>query len=667
MVLPSSAHAKATSPLSDVLSHLIQFRADHTVPIRRANWDLHSRSVIESIRHIADALDLTPGEDESFESIRTWAQGIATAYARTLTTLMALSPFAPFDHELAVELQKALREDIGTAQSAAGCQPRAEARGGKLKEFADRWSGTTWPAVESSSLQMAFEVTTEPVDSNGDFQAAAIFSAYRYENRRLMTALVPHLKSLGVPEIPDVLVCVSIVGWIVTAEDPILAHMAFHDLLTALLGADNQKIRDDALAHFRDNEGPMRQTRARIHSTLNRVDADDREAFALAAADVYKRVVESGVRQYGWALVCLSDGKWALPKTLTPVRQRMVAMGGFAKGIAQQCVLTDLRNGEAHENLEWDGIADHFRVGENSIELAQVVGAIASGMSFELGCASAIACLRAQYLVDEPETPNSTEKYRMPAWHRAESYFGTNGLILDKADFNRSPAKIVLKSFDAGDVNPCFQALMVARQLMPRPVSFEVWLRGREDPIIHLEAKVLDESYALWNEALKTFTAMPFSAFLPVNLAARRYTESASTALRSICWIASDDILDAFDSSWPTSGYWSSSVLLLFQKRLGFVRQALGCCCKLPDVDGDGRIRALIEAIDSVAEEIVDRQNALHEVNPSLLNTIERIRYLWTIWGPVPRLPGVPDESTRVDVWPSGLKPPRDTGNLNSI
>lgn len=42
----------------------------------------------------------------------------------------------------------------------------------------------------------------------------------------------------------------------------------------------------------------------------------------------------------------------------------------------------------------------------------------------------------------------------MPAWHRAEAYFGTNGLRLVEADFNAATARITVSRLVQGDVNP---------------------------------------------------------------------------------------------------------------------------------------------------------------------------------------------------------------------
>ena len=666
MILPDKAHFQATKILLEVLDHPIGFRDVHTVPIHQAQWDSYSSLFVRSVRLLGAAVDATPLEGESFDTVRAWAEQVAHAYARAMVTLAPLSPFLLFDHDLAVEIQCNLRDAIAGSRDAAGRKSGPDAVSEKLEALLCKWVAIPH-GMETSPLQLAFGLLKEPLDSNGDFQAAAVLSTYRYDNGRLMRQILPHLQSFGVPAIPDLLVCVSIVGWLVRAEDPVLAYVSFRDLLTALVDADDQVVRDNVLAHFRDQEGAMRQTRSRIHSALDRIDPNDLESVALSAADVYKRVVESGVRQYGWTFACLADGKWESPPTLGPVRQRMVALGGLVRSVAERCALTELRNGEAHENIEWDGIAECFRVGELSIDLAEVVRAITIGTSFELGSASAVACLRAIYLVEGSGFPSESEQYRMPAWHRAESYFGTNGLLLVKSDFNRPQARIVLESFDAGDVNPCFQALIVARQLMPRPLSFEVRAVDSIHPIIVVDVESLDETHTLWKKAVATFTTMPFSTFLPANLAARRLIETDSTALKSVCWIAADDVLDAFDSSRRTRNLWPSEVVDLFEARLHFARLSLDHCCNLPDVDGDPDVALLKRTIDSIATELAAARSTDGLLDPTRLTSIELVRGFWDDWGPTPRFPGVVAETTRIDMWPLRLKTEKDRARIGSI
>jgi hypothetical protein len=51
----------------------------------------------------------------------------------------------------------------------------------------------------------------------------------------------------------------------------------------------------------------------------------------------------------------------------------------------------------------------------------------------------------------------------MPSRERALAHFGTNGLEVLWADFNSAVARVHLSGLNQENINPCFQALIVAR------------------------------------------------------------------------------------------------------------------------------------------------------------------------------------------------------------
>jgi hypothetical protein len=312
----------------------------------------------------------------------------------------------------------------------------------------------------------AFGLDFEPLNQEREFQAADVFSAFAYRNTELVDQVLPHLESLGVSAeamANDMLAGVSVVGWIVTSQDPIVAAVALDQLLACLLHPASPDVSEPVIQLFSDRENVTLQVRRKVAAALLVISqAHDLERRALALADAYKALAEGPIRHFGWALACLQAGSWAPVPMLAQVRERLVASGGFAASIGETCIITNLRNGQAHETLEWDGVEACYLANGDAIPLVTVLQAVAVGSSFDKGCEAALACYRALNVTPELAVVVG-DSLRMPSRERALAHFGTNGLEVLWADFNSAVARVHLSGLNQENINPCFQALIVAR------------------------------------------------------------------------------------------------------------------------------------------------------------------------------------------------------------
>lgn len=224
----------------------------------------------------------------------------------------------------------------------------------------------------------------------------------------------------------------------------------------------------------------------------------------------------------------------------------------------------------------------------------------------------------------------------MVEWRRALAFFGTNRLRVTTANLNARHAQIQVGAVHLSDINPLFQALVLAHRLLPEVEAFTVRPASGGSSGITVAAADLRRTMPIWEYAVSTLDRMPFSTFLPMNLAARQATEDLPTALRSVAWIAVDDCLDAINGS---PDYWEAGSREVLLARLSLIALAVS------QVQGslDFRVARLADVLTSVQQ--ISREVAEHSPDgPECVDglpSVERLRLQWARWGPVPRLPEV--------------------------
>lgn len=527
-------------------------------------------------------------------------------------------------------------------------------------------------SLPAEVLATTFAMSTVPVDGNGAFSAAKVFEAYKYSNSRLLGYLLAHMRSLGVEPVEDMLAMVSISGWIASAPDAVLAWQSFRAMALRLRhpavvegpvtteGSDGQEAFDDeapapvlldALSHLARRDEALRQGRRLIHARIKEfVLTEDAEVGAHALADAYRRLVDGPVREFGWAMRRLSIGTWNPTPTVGLLAEAFSTDEWLGRAVTPM-LLTEVRNGQAHEDLVWDGRRNLFVVDGSDVDLRRVDIAVADAMSFALGCEAALAYWNATQVELGAVAPGPEEPGRMAPWRRAEALFGTNGLRLISFKHNAQTAEIRVERLHRQDINPTLQALVHARRLLPEVESFAVFSEEEaagSEPLIAVAAGALDATYPVWVKAREAFDSMPLAAFLPANLNARLRDEAEEDAVRAIGWIALDDALSAIDEH---PGLWTVEDVWVTQTRVDVARFALlQCETTLGDPSQLEGLRFVLDAVFADLDRVVGET---HESAIDRLDSVMALRSSWAALGPVERLPRVAD--VREDLSPGYL------------
>lgn len=646
-MLPRDAREKLAQPLREACEDARRLRTSHTLPIEAGLWRWYSDGLIERLRGLAARLEQFPSET-SHSHLSAHVRSVLASRSSALSVLYALEPFALFDHDVAQRILRAI--DSGLAQAATALEDAATPlRPLELWQTFEEWPRDSLVGTENS-LGELFGLDEEPVDDIGDLKPGWVLEAYKYDAVGLLNQLAPHLSALGLPLTRDVLAMTSVIGWISGAPDPVVAYISM-DSLAYQLAAASPALRDQVAGYFRQGERGRHQARRRVLRTIaNAAASDDAETRALATAEVYKRLVEGPVRHFGWALRRLEIGVWSAPPVLSRVREAMLAGGSLSRRVAEDAVLVDMRNGEAHEDLEWDGVGDRYIVGDEDISRDRVTAASVLALSFDRGCEAALAYHRATMLPVREANPALTpdDPFSMPTWQRAEAYFGSNGLRALRSELNARAARVWLQALEHGQINPCFQALISVHQLLPRIEAFEVYVEGRTEPVIQVSASALAVNVPVWTQAIETFDVMPIVTFLPANFAARSEVEPTSTAARSTAWMAADGVLDALDGG-PESLDEGGVTLLV--DRLRLVETAAEHCLRLIPEANQVRLRSVLAAVRELLDGLAElRSRPLDIFAVEALLPVWRIRHFWSAWGPVARHPNVPEPPPPVHV-----------------
>jgi hypothetical protein len=609
----------------------------HTVPVSQESWQHYASAVKTVLTQLHDRAGERPEND--FASVRHWVEEILGLRGRVISLTLALRPFEYFQESQADEMLTAVnRLTLCVAEMVETDQPL-----GAVPRL-DTLAIARWSSIESQHqgepLSRAFGLDSEDLrDAGGEFSPARVFSAYYLQNGKLLQRVLLHLHSMGLPPIVDPLVAVSIVGWIESAVDEVGAYCAMDALLNRLLSRSHQDVVVTALSHIEEIEPRLRLSRVRANRSFAPPPlGTDVESTALDLPEGYKRLLEGPVRQYGWLYHCMGTGRWSNPPMLTTLRELLVKDRGWIAHLAVPMILPEVRNGEAHESLWWDGINEVFMTEAGPVERTLVHVAAVKADAFARGSQAAVACYRALSIKPQTGGPRISDRGRSSAWLRAEAHFGTNGLQVTKTNFNSKIARITVRHLTEDNINPCFQALVCCHALLPAVPRFEIYANGDQEAVLSVSADALERTHPIWEMAIDKFPLMPFSTFLPANFDARKNLEAPATAVRSVSWITLDDLLDALGSS-PEQ--LDAENLTFLVERAELVAAATKECLAAVPPENSARLRS----VNSVATELLEELKRLHP--PVLLAdlyktaaVLEALR-VWELWGPVPRLPGV--------------------------
>ena len=437
----------------------------------------------------------------------------------------------------------------------------------------------------------------------------------------------------------DLLAAVVTVGEVLACSNPVAAYVEMDSLLGAFY-ASEEGVRTSVFEHLSAMEPAARRARTRASRSFAvvRSPSETIEDRSGALADGYKRLLEGPFRQFAWALLCLDRGSWQNPPTLGPLRHQLIAAGG-ARAVLAEVIISELRNGEAHETLVWDGFAEQFISEGVAISPHEVVLMSEQTLCIIAGFEAGFAVARYLSLPEKPPIlPGRDEAGRMPVSKRVHAFFGTNQLHLQAASLNSRHAVFQVSRIILVLVNPCFQAILLSSRLLLETETFSVRsIEGDVEIVVGVDA--VRANMSTWEFVVSNLDKIPLSTFLALNLDARRRHESDRVAVRSVAWIAVDDALDAIDGS---PYFWDDEVRDEVDVRLCVVEQAVGC---VVDFLGSNEPR-----LESVAHSVASLRKWLADARPAGLDVVEsrdemlRLRLQWENWGAVFRHPLVRDE-----------------------
>lgn len=613
----------------------------------------HSSALCAATTALATA---SPLASAGYRQCQRGVEATMKLHAEAVSHLLALQPFAPFQHDSAERLLALMTCRLDAIASGIEADVGANSDSELLAEVGE-WQLSAGSNNGRAALCEAFGMEESPVDETGEFRPDWVLKHYAYRTTSLLQHLLPHLDSLGVPGLTDILAAVSVVGDVLTCSDPVTAWLQMDAMISDMQCSDVET-RTAAREHLNRMEPAIRRAGkgAALSSQTIRDESMSVEVRANALADTYKRLLEGPFRQYAWARFCLNTGAWQEPPTLGVLRDRLVSEGGSLGTLADAVVLQAFRNGEVHETLVWDGFAEQFLANGVPLVLADVAASAELAQCFVAGSEAGLSALRFLDLPkDPPRLPRFNEVGRTPTWKRVQALFGINRLGLVEANLNTKDVTVQVERLGLTDVNPCFQALVVAHQLMPLVDSFSVRVPEGQ-PTVAVSAAALAASTPAWEFAATNLDQIPLATFLAANLDARRRHEPESLAIRSVAWIAVDDAVGVIDGS-PTA--WTESDRSLIDARLHVIELAVRGAQHVAGTDA-ARLRSVAESVKSLRAWVEHRDPA----GPHLADNLPAmvlLRAQWEAWGPVPRHPQVSCEDPREsNERQPQLRPPRE-------
>ncbi len=399
--------------------------------------------------------------------------------------------------------------------------------------------------------QSAFGVPFESVcDEKGIFSGLRLLGAYygRYSELRLRVNSVLSVLTSSPPDLQNALRPAEA---LVLTDRPLIALRTasrVRDLFASKLAEDAERLAQPlrAMKLQVDRSAASHAEIIRVSEQLGRAETTaERAALTL---DLYRRMVESQLRPWAWALLQIYGRSGSKAPELTSLREQLLAEGGPLLRDAAESILPDPRNAAAHEDYLWDDDVKMLRVGDGNVSIDDLEAGISRSYAFMAGAECAWRCAR----TESPELARLLDREDPQGGLRAinalrglES-FGTNGLAVRHWFMEGETLTVFLDALPRQSINPCFQAIMWSSRYLANVNRFVIKLRGHTRPAMDLGRQSLNACFIVWREAIAHFASMPLSTFLPANAWARLAVELPDQAMQAVAWLALNDAYHAY-------------------------------------------------------------------------------------------------------------------------
>ena len=584
--LPLDKRGRLTAPHLQRLRQLPRTTTVGVLPASRQSW----ATILEDAR--LDDLEgiliceVLPLCDSSMvwtaRQLNEAASSLVRAVEFKVEELEAVDAFLP-SQGLACAVRDSL---IAAAAAGLGCldgSNGAEAvrqLSDQVRQQARRLAGVagSYP-FPTDVCEAAFGVPYDAViDSDGSFSASRLLGARygRYDDlSSRLNGIISSVTPLPVP----LLDTVDPAAALVLAARPLVALRTarrVRDLARSALGADLsgtarvfRAIKTDADRSEASHRGMVR--------VLGQIEAADNAADrAVLTLDLYRRMVESQLRPWAWALLRIRGRSGRKPPEVASLREQLLADGHPLLVDAARAILPAARNASAHEDYVWDERNEMLRVGDVAVRVQEIEAATWHAYSYMAGAEAAWRCLRFSSptfarLLDLEDPAGGI---RSITKRQAITHFGTNGLHVRRWTFDQGVLSVLIDELPSQRINPCFQAAMWASRCIDDAKRVVVKVQNCESPAMDLTRDYLDATFVVWRYAREHFDEMPVSTFLPANACARLAVEDFYVAMRSVIWLALNDAAHAYDDAHEMMGSFQDSLLRLVS-RLQLVELAL--------------------------------------------------------------------------------------------
>ena len=568
--MPKEGRRKMIAPACAALDHLRRPGLNAVIPVSREGWQsaVVDADIADGVSRVGTALSqcTEPDVASSAKRLRTAVQDTVDSLAAIAENLWCLDAFDACGGR-GVRLVDALADVCAVGlhvaagfATALDVQAKLPVVEGLLTEIltVERQHSFT-----DDPCQAAFGVPFESLrDAKGIFSGPRLLSAYygRYSQlRRRVNSVLSVLTSSP----PDLLNALQPAEALVLTDRPLIAlrtAIRIRDLLVERLAEDPVKLAQPlrAMKLQVDRSATSHAGMVRVINQLEGAEtASDRAALTL---DLYRRMVESQLRPWAWTLLQIFGRRGVKAPELTSLREQLLSERVPLLRDAAESILPDPRNAAAHEDYVWDGDQKMLRVGDANVSVDDLEAAISRAYAFMAGAECAWRCVRTEsselaLLLDSEDPPGGLRAINTL---RAIDHFGTNGLAVRNWFIDGDTLSVLLEELSVQSINPCFQAVMWTSRHLTNVNRFIVKLHGRTRPVMDLGRQPLDACWVVWREAVKHFSSMPQSTFLPANTWARLAVELPDRAMQAVAWLALNDArhayLDALRDAGPLPG-----------------------------------------------------------------------------------------------------------------